>query len=89
MATINRTCASTDVAGGDTRCAALHGTGNGEDRLVDLVAGRPWTYVNNVSRPTMMVYSPQGENTGVAAVVFPDGGYQVLAIDLEGAEVCD
>ncbi|HEU4636193.1 MAG TPA: alpha/beta hydrolase, partial [Edaphobacter sp.] len=55
----------------------------------DLVAGRPWTYINNVSRPTMTVYSPNGRNTGAAVVVFPGGGYQILAIDLEGTEVCD
>jgi len=55
----------------------------------ELVAGRPWTYVGNVSRPTMTVYSPTGKNTGVAVVVFPGGGYQILAIDLEGTEVCD
>ncbi len=54
-----------------------------------LVAGRSWTYVRNVSRPTLTVYSPQGPNTGVAIVVFPGGGYQILAIDLEGTEVCD
>jgi acetyl esterase/lipase len=54
-----------------------------------LVAGRPWTYVSNVSRPTLTVYSPTGKNTGVAIVVFPGGGYQDLAIDLEGTEVCD
>jgi acetyl esterase/lipase len=54
-----------------------------------LVGGRPWTYVNNVSRPTMTVYSPKEKNTGAAVVVFPGGGYQILAIDLEGTEVCD
>ncbi len=53
------------------------------------VAGRQWHYVSNVSRPTLTVYSPQGKNTGAAVVVFPGGGYQVLAIDLEGTEVCD
>jgi len=53
----------------------------------ELVAGRPWTYVENVSRPTMTVYSPMGKNTGVAVVVFPGGGYEILAIDLEGTEV--
>ena len=37
----------------------------------------------------MTVYSPQGKNTGAAVVVFPGGGYQILAIDLEGTEVCD
>jgi acetyl esterase/lipase len=45
--------------------------------------------VDNVSRPTMTVYSPKERNTGVAIVVFPGGGYSVLAIDLEGTEVCD
>ena len=54
-----------------------------------LVAGRPWVYVGNVSRPTMTVYSPKGKNTGAAVVVFPGGGYEILAIDLEGTEVCD
>jgi acetyl esterase/lipase len=37
----------------------------------------------------MTVYSPKGKNTGAAVVVFPGGGYQDLAIDLEGTEVCD
>lgn len=37
----------------------------------------------------MTVYSPEGKNTGAAVVVFPGGGYQILAIDLEGTEVCD
>jgi acetyl esterase/lipase len=45
--------------------------------------------VDNVSRPTMTVYSPKGNNTGAAVVVFPGGGYYVLAIDIEGTEVCD
>ena len=54
-----------------------------------LVAGRPWTYISNVSRPTLTVYSPTGKNTGAAVIVFPGGGYQILAIDLEGTEVCD
>ena len=54
-----------------------------------LVAGRPWVAIGNVSRPTMTVYSPTGKNTGAAVVVFPGGGYTILAIDLEGTEVCD
>ena len=54
-----------------------------------LVGGAPWVYVARVSQPTMTVYSPQGRNTGAAVVVFPGGGYNVLAIDLEGTEVCD
>ena len=55
----------------------------------ELVAGRPWIAVGKVSQPTMTVYSPEGKNTGAAVVVFPGGGYEVLAIDLEGTEVCD
>jgi acetyl esterase/lipase len=54
-----------------------------------LFAGRPAIFVSNVTRPTMTVYSPKGKNTGVAVVVFPGGGYQGLAIDFEGTEVCD
>lgn len=53
------------------------------------VAGKPWLEVGKISKPTMTVYSPKGKNTGVAIVVFPGGGYQILAIDLEGTEVCD
>jgi acetyl esterase/lipase len=51
--------------------------------------GKPYTQVDNVSTPTMTVYSPKGKNTGVAVVVFPGGGYKVLAIDLQGTEICD
>ena len=45
--------------------------------------------VTNVTRPTITVYPPTGGNTGAAVVVFPGGGFQMLAIDLEGSEVCD
>lgn len=54
-----------------------------------LVAGRPAVGVSNVTQPTMTVYSPPGRNTGASVIVFPGGGYQGLAIDLEGTEVCD
>ena len=54
-----------------------------------LPGGKPAIGVNNVTRPTMTVYSPTGKNTGAAVIVFPGGGYQTLAIDLEGSEVCD
>ena len=52
------------------------------------VAGRPWIAVTNVTRPTLTVYAPKVGNTGAAVVVFPGGGFQVLAMDLEGTEVC-
>jgi len=53
------------------------------------VAGKPWLWVTNVTRPTMTVYAPKGKNTGAAVVVLPGGGFAGLAIDLEGTEICD
>lgn len=53
------------------------------------IGGKTAIAVMNVTRPTMTIYSPQGKNTGAAIVVFPGGGYEMLAIDLEGTEVCD
>jgi acetyl esterase/lipase len=55
----------------------------------NLIAGKPAVFVGQVAQPTMTVFSPKGKNTGAAVVVFPGGGYWVLAIDLEGTEVCD
>ena len=54
-----------------------------------LLAGKPVTALTNITRPTMTVYAPKGTNTGAAVVVFPGGGFQILAMDLEGTEVCD
>jgi hypothetical protein len=54
-----------------------------------LVGRRPWIYVDRVTQPTMTVYSPEARTSGAAIVVFPGGGYNVLAIDLEGTEACD
>jgi len=54
-----------------------------------LVAGKPVIRIGNVSEPTLTLYPPKGKNTGVGIVVFPGGGYRILAIDLEGTEVCD
>jgi acetyl esterase/lipase len=54
-----------------------------------LPGGRPVVGVSDVTRPPITVYLPKGKNTGAAVVVFPGGGYQTLAIDLEGTEVCD
>lgn len=48
-----------------------------------------WLRASDVSRPTMTVYAPRGRSTGAAVVVFPGGGFKVLAMDLEGSEICD
>jgi acetyl esterase/lipase len=55
----------------------------------NLIAGRPLVRLGNVSVPTLTLYKAKGKNTGPAVVVFPGGGYSILAIDLEGTEVCD
>jgi acetyl esterase/lipase len=54
-----------------------------------LIAGRPIIRLGNVSTPTITLYPAKGKSTGAAVVVFPGGGYNILAIDLEGTEVCD
>jgi acetyl esterase/lipase len=55
----------------------------------DLIAGKPLIRLGNVSMPTLTLYAPEGKSSGAAVVVFPGGAYRVLAIDLEGTEVCD
>jgi len=55
----------------------------------NLIAGRSVIRLGNVSDPTITVYPPtQGKDTGAAVVVFPGGGFHILAMDLEGTEVC-
>src|SRR6266404_1375974 len=56
----------------------------------ELIAGKRVIRLGNVSTPTMAVYHPPSDkNTGAAVLVFPGGGYHILAMDLEGTEVCD
>jgi acetyl esterase/lipase len=56
----------------------------------NLIAGRPLMRIGEVADPTITLYAaPADHHTGAAVVVFPGGGYQILAIDLEGTEVCD
>lgn len=61
------------------------GTGNG----TGLVGGRKWHWASYVTRPTMTVYRPKGRNSGTAMLVLPGGGFEVVATDLEGTEICD
>ncbi|HEY0333098.1 MAG TPA: alpha/beta hydrolase [Stenotrophomonas sp.] len=75
--------AEMELAPPATPGAETYGTSRGK------IADREVTMVQHVSRPTMSIYRPTTDNTGVAVVVFPGGGYRVLAIDLEGTEVCD
>lgn len=53
------------------------------------IAGRSVIRLGNVSKPTLTVYrAPAEKDTGAAIVVCPGGGYHILAMDLEGTEVC-
>lgn len=53
-------------------------------------AGRRVTRLTNVTVPTLTLYRPaQANATRAAVVVFPGGGYRILAIDLEGTEICE
>lgn len=54
-----------------------------------LIAGKRVVRLGNVAKPTMTLYRPKGKNSGAAVIVFPGGGYQILAMDLEGTEVCE
>lgn len=45
--------------------------------------------VKNVSKPTITIFYPKEKNTGAAVIVFPGGGYNKLAIELEGSEICE
>jgi len=55
-----------------------------------LIAGRPIIRLANVSTPTLTIYRPDpAKDTGATVVVCPGGGYFILAMDLEGTEVCE
>ncbi|HWG19786.1 MAG TPA: alpha/beta hydrolase [Terracidiphilus sp.] len=55
-----------------------------------LIAGKRLIRLGNVSVPTITYYKPEEANgPAPAIVVFPGGGYHILAMDLEGTEICD
>ena len=54
-----------------------------------LIAGKPLIRLGHVSNPTLTFYPAKKTNSGAAVIVFPGGGYNILALDLEGTEVCD
>lgn len=52
------------------------------------VAGQPVVRLTDTGRPSLTFYRAPGEGARPAVVVCPGGGYQLLAYDLEGEEVC-
>lgn len=72
--------------GPQTATGLEHDTTKPTDRPV---AGRPVMRIGDVSVPTITLYAaPAAHNSGAAVMVFPGGGYSIVAIDLEGTEVC-
>ncbi|MCH5372942.1 MAG: alpha/beta hydrolase [Planctomycetes bacterium] len=50
----------------------------------------PVTRINNVTEPTIQLYSAPADNAnGCAVVICPGGGYNILAYDKEGTEVAE
>jgi acetyl esterase/lipase len=55
-----------------------------------LIQGKRVIRLGNVSKPTISVYRPpKALDTGAAVLVCPGGGYYILAMDLEGTEICE
>ena len=55
-----------------------------------MVAGKSVIRLGNVSTPTITLYrAPKESNTGACVMVCPGGGYNILAWDLEGTEICE
>lgn len=75
------------TAPGETRVLPPEGdTTKPTDRLVN---GVSIVRLGNVSDPTITIHRPDpARDTGTAVVVAPGGGYNILAWELEGTEVC-
>ncbi len=56
----------------------------------ELVSGRSVIRLGDVSVPTLTLYrAPKEKATGASVLVLPGGGYSILAMDLEGTEICE
>lgn len=54
------------------------------------VGGESVLRITNISEPTLTIYpAPEEVATGTAILICPGGGYEILAYDLEGDEVCE
>ncbi|MDR3697250.1 MAG: alpha/beta hydrolase [Mucilaginibacter sp.] len=54
----------------------------------ELVAGKDVIRLADVTNPTIKIFTPKNPN-GTAVIVCPGGGYYILALDLEGTELCN
>ncbi|GAC1360270.1 MAG: alpha/beta hydrolase [Acidobacteriaceae bacterium] len=53
-----------------------------------LTGGRRVARLTNIANPSLTLYPATAAPNGAAVLVFPGGGYSILAYDLEGTEVC-
>ena len=62
----------------------------GAEKLLPPRGAKPIQRLSNVTDPTISLYKPAADkDTGAAVLVCPGGGYNILAMDLEGTEVAD
>jgi len=62
----------------------------GAEKLLPPRGAKPIQRLSNVTDPTISLYKPAADKeTGAAVLVCPGGGYNILAMDLEGTEVAD
>ncbi|MDL2264998.1 alpha/beta hydrolase [Parabacteroides sp. OttesenSCG-928-G21] len=74
-----------DSAPGETTTLIEKGDTNGGK-----VAEKSVLRIMNVSEPTITIYpAPEENSNGTAMLVCPGGGYNILAYDLEGDEICE
>lgn len=53
----------------------------------EFVSGQSVIRLADVTNPTIKIFTPKNAN-GTAVIVCPGGGYGILALDLEGTELC-
>ena len=72
---------STFQPGPEHDATTAEGRSDGRQKVIRLA---------NVSDPTLTFYpAPAAHNSRTAVIVFPGGGYRILAWDLEGSEICE
>ncbi len=65
-----------------------HSAAEANAAISHLVAGRHYIRLTNVSDPTLTLYPARNHNTGAAVLAFPGGSYKILALNIEGTEIC-
>ncbi|MGC8744342.1 MAG: alpha/beta hydrolase [Verrucomicrobiia bacterium] len=54
-----------------------------------VVGGKPVIRLGNVTNPTLTFYPSEKNKDGLTVIIFPGGGYHILAMDLEGTEIAE